>query len=412
MHKRRVVGALALGFGLLLNATSGATASAGPDMPNAIPPTAVNEPGSFLRVEALVKPGTPAAVVTSAFQAAGISAIKLRYAGPQGVGEYAMPKEASAEQISRDVSDLFSRIRVRVPPLRMVTGIVPATHGDPSRGLSTALAGHVDRVESRPATARSALKTRKTGPPVTSAVNDWPTYFPSFWRGEMNTVNRCVGAGGSCEQRRRLATFNQGIKWGDNGHTPTAWPDPDWGLEVGVNLYAPQPCIFDPAGNPVNYLGWWAKRDNYSWVTDLPSASAPYLDDNRASDECERLAVAFGVGYPRNVSGPAGYRYTFYIEQELGLQSASRMSADYQAVSNDCNNIGRAPDSDCMGLNTGRTFPYGVQSATLVASSRSWTVPACFAMRDQWAAPVTWANGSSKLMPSPLNYYDSCITKT
>lgn len=51
------------------------------------------------------------------------------------------------------------------------------------------------------------------------------------------------------------------------------------------------------------------------------------------------------------------------------------------------------------------------QSAVVVnPATRNIYVPGCARMYRNWTAPVSWANGSSLLMPSPLSYYDSCFS--
>ncbi|MGL5857076.1 MAG: hypothetical protein ACRC35_01470 [Angustibacter sp.] len=65
-------------------------------------------------------------------------------------------------------------------------------------------------------------------------------------------------------------------------------------------------------------------------------------------------------------------------------------------VSNDCNNVGADPNTNCMGLKTDRDPPSGVEGSQLLFNrDREWTVPACFWNADGLQEPIRYANGTS-----------------
>lgn len=130
------------------------------------------------------------------------------------------------------------------------------------------------------------------------------------------------------------------------------------------------------------------------WGTNVPDASAPYADYNIASDGCDEIGVEVGIDFPRQLAQDT--LYLAFFELYPGTQSASRMAASVSMKSNDCNDLGLSPQTDCMGLNTDRDPPAGFDgSATLVNAPRNWTVPACFLMGEGFTAPIRYAPGES-----------------
>lgn len=243
-----------------------------------------------------------------------------------------------------------------------------------------------------------------------AAVNDWPSYFPSDWRAEGFNINRCTNySNGTCHSTMPVAVLSQQISWmGD--HTPSAWPSSDWGLEFGVALYNFNRC---PNENTVNYgEQWWLNYtpiDGYiNWTSGFPSFDDAYLDDNRLFDACGLLSHELGVRYPSNLVAGASYGFTLSAPRNTARPS-STFSAAFQAVHDDC--IGDwAHRTDCMGL-WNVAWPYsGAQSATVVNVSRYLSLPGCARMHDKWTDPITFGNGTSRLLPAPLNYYDTCFS--
>ncbi len=54
------------------------------------------------------------------------------------------------------------------------------------------------------------------------------------------------------------------------------------------------------------------------------------------------------------------------------------MSVNVQVVSNDCNDIGQAPDSNCMDLNVVRDFPLGSKGFVVSGRSNGFSFPGCY----------------------------------
>ena len=124
---------------------------------------------------------------------------------------------------------------------------------------------------------------------VQTQAQDIPNHFPSTWRGAMFSALFST----SPEQR----VFDYSFSYESaTGASPQLFPD-DWGLELGVTTYnydlssefRPN-CGLD--GGDSNTDFW---QQNYTtgavWVTDAPSASAPYLDTNVALDSCQANSI-------------------------------------------------------------------------------------------------------------------------
>jgi hypothetical protein len=332
--------------------------------------------------------------------------VRVRYAGETGVAEMQVPMGASASQVEAEAMALFQRIDAPVAPL--AGGEIIASRKVTADDL-TAL-GSLPVVESatRPEALEQASDIRALNNVAAAAPlagNDWASWFPSDWDVEAYNFLRCTQiVGGKCVATTRLAAMDQSFAW-KSGNTPSAWPDADWGLEIGLSLYSDVACT-SPAFSP----GWWANAETYAWATSVPAVAEPYLDDDREFDACGRLSQEFGIGHPEKMPTSGG-TYQFSISTpNRGYAVSSSFGASMQVVSNDCNNTGSSASSWCMGLNTDRVFPYGQQSVVLVNASRGARVPSCARMHDGWTAPVLWANNTSILLPAPLGYYDSCLS--
>lgn len=242
-----------------------------------------------------------------------------------------------------------------------------------------------------------------------AAENVFEQYFPKTWKGEANNAYRCTSyayVGGPCHATTPLSEMQQLIS--NDNHR---WPQSDWGLEVSLDLYNSAVCSGGTA-NDVYQPGWWAAPQTYQWVTNIPRYARPYLGDNRLFDDCTRLTQSFGIGWPWSLI--SGYEYSFFIAtRNPNKVASSRFGAGFQAVSNDCDDIGRDPHTDCMGQNTSRVWRHGMQSQIVVNRNRSLTVPGCARMASGWSAPVYWRNGTRAYVPSGAggsgSYYDTCM---
>lgn len=176
--------------------------------------------------------------------------------------------------------------------------------------------------------------------------------------------------------------------WGFSGD-PTIFPD-DWGLELGFASYNPNITVgIRPLCSFGGNTEFWSSTysNGYVWTTyNVPSSTAPYVDYNIDSDSCRTNSVEIGYGYPQNILTDQDMNITLALEP--GSESSSTASASAEMVSNDCNDIGAWPGTNCMGLNVTRTRPAGYEPSQIyVNKSRNWTIPDCMAMQDQMEEP-------------------------
>ena len=167
------------------------------------------------------------------------------------------------------------------------------------------------------------------------------------------------------------------------GSRPSAMPT-DWGIELEVSLYNDDLGLSHPFCLPTDLDEFWGVHDVNSWTLLVPNDPfggnyGSYLDSQDASDPCSRNALAIGIGYPQNLPmSNVGRTIQTMIITDRGAVAESEMGAYYQAVSNDCNDLGLAPNTNCMDLNGSRTFPGpGGKNLTIVNPTREWTVPNC-----------------------------------
>lgn len=198
----------------------------------------------------------------------------------------------------------------------------------------------------------------------------------------------------------------------DRPHNVEYMPE-DWGMEFDYNLYNDdlpggntRPAC--PFGNDRQF--WGARGTNSGdevrswevWVGGSTTVSAgtwgAYFDGNDASDDCSSLGLSVGVGYPRNLNdgltGPDAGVIRVYttVVADRGAKVSSVQSASYQATSNDCNNVGVEPNSNCMGLNVNRAFPGpGSDRHISVGKTAGYTAPGVLYSYSGWDGPLDYA---------------------
>lgn len=343
----------------------------------------------------------------------------LRFEGESGVGEVVVADGITAETLNRQVVDLFERVDTAVPPL--VAAILLAERAPDAGALSSVGLGATVRPLGEDANGDDLLEASRQQPEsatkpaihgeasattmaAATAVNDWSPYFPADWRAEGFNMNRCTNySGGVCHTSIQVASLIQNVRWMDD-HRPDLWPSDRFGLEFGVSLKNYSFCDDDPGYTP----GYWLNPDYYEWATGVPASAVPYLDTNRFSDACESLSHDLGVRYPHGLVAGATYGFTLTTERNV-YNHSSTYDAAFQAVYDDCSDLGLSPSTDCMGL-TNPPFPWGQRSATVVNVARYFSFPKCARMHDKWSAPIEWANGGRILLPAPLDYYDRCFS--
>ena len=154
-----------------------------------------------------------------------------------------------------------------------------------------------------------------------------------------------------------------------NGSTQYPWSIiDDFGLEIGdkqvnKNLLPgsrPDTCV-DPSFN----TGYWAKRAAFngftSWTIMIPSNNPntyrSYPDTENTFDSCNEMELAVGIGYPnRLTSYGTEFRIFTEVRSPRGNDAGTDVNSTLQSPSNDCNNIGREPNTTCMGLNVTRGY--------------------------------------------------------
>lgn len=302
---------------------------------------------------------------------------------PQIVG-FVLKKEASTQRTAaRSASDLDGA--VALASARPTFEAPPAKRGRSAKLLSTAATA---TVESTAATATQ------------QAI--WaPNYAETYAMGFADLGYPDLAA---------IGTYSE---WSYNsGRAPTNMPD-DWGMEIDVylkndELSGTRPNCAD------GYLDqfWAAKFDLpgeqsiSSWEISTSEGepislggsaghAEAYFDWEDASDSCSEQSFTIGIGNPHGMatvqSGLAwGVNTTIWTAR--GTASSSPMGGYYQAVSNDCNDLGIDADTTCMGLNTWRTFPAsgGAQTQPLL-NPDTRTAEGCYA--------TTNTDGTSTAVP-------------
>lgn len=372
----------------------------------------------------LKEPGRGSAPVEKLLKAADLVEGKLhrlRFEGEEGVGEVVVADGIDPEHLSRQAVDLFNQVNADVPPIvaaivlsdgslddRVLTaaGVNAAVRPVAiDEHLQSALADHaiVSDDSSEAGNAQDAVGLNAA---TTTVVNDWSAYFPADWRAEGYNMNRCTNySGGVCHSSIQAARLTQNVRWMDD-HNPGLWPSNRFGLEFGVALKNYSFCDENPGYTP----GYWLNPDYDEWATGVPASAVPYLDTNRLSDACENLSHELGVRYPGGLYAGATYGFTLTTKRNV-YTSSSTYDASFQAVYDNCTDLGLGASTDCMGL-TNPSFPWGQRSATVVNTTRYFSFPKCARMHDKWNAPVQWSNGGSILMPAPLSYYDTCFSNS
>jgi len=175
-------------------------------------------------------------------------------------------------------------------------------------------------------------------------------------------------------------TFLHRYRW--ESHSDLALFGDDFGYEHNLSTYnynLPGPPEHRPSCPRGAYSNFWAGwADGYKWNSvragwNYPAESAPYWDWNDATDSCQKLDFTIGIGYPPRLEPTIEYFH--WIAAPAGTEDSSEFDLSAQKLSNDCNDLGREPNSWCMGLEFNRP---GSGSEPLIGASRAWRVPGCF----------------------------------
>jgi len=262
-------------------------------------------------------------------------------------------------------------------------------------------------------TSDTSLSADRTGAAAnatrngTLALASAATWTPSAWRGDAYGVSRPIFG-----MPQSVAAFDQSFLWDSRlGYRPTNMPS-DWGLEFGWDLWedtlsGTRPVCAQRTGR---FVRFWSKTYNDAGGTDVnvtsfggnvPVSAQPYIDTNIDSDPCSRNSLQLGIGEPRNLASLTAY--LLYVGVRRGERSASSYSADVNAISNDCNNIGFSARSNCMGLNVNRAFPGpGPRGGLWINRANGWTVPGCVIRSSSAAAQRIVSGAQHPSGPYPV----------
>ncbi|WP_223874826.1 hypothetical protein [Salinispora oceanensis] len=331
--------------------------------------------------------------LTTAFKA-DVTVLELRFSGNGVVGGLMPTVGATAKDQATWVELAFQRRFNRTPAVSALV-VPPSTSAAQINALQAAMAAVPQVVvTSTPAAASKKLPATHTGSPMQPLDGSIDEHFPSIWEGD---TYRTVYPPVQAERRAYDYWFTYESAYGAQ---PSSFPN-DWGMEIGITTWndsLPGWVVrpFCPPGFGDSDWDFWSGTYEMGgiWGTNVPDASAPYADYNIASDGCDENGVEVGIGFPGQLVQDT--LYLAFVELYPGTQSASRMAASVSMKSNDCNDLGLSPQTDCMGLNTNRNPPAGFDgSATLINATRNWTAPACFLMGEGFTAPIRYAPGES-----------------
>jgi len=189
----------------------------------------------------------------------------------------------------------------------------------------------------------------------------------------------------------------------------------DWGMEIDIylrnwSLQGTRPncesgyrdrfwAKKSDAPNDSQVISWSVSRSDGEAISSgsTNGSAEPYFDWEDASDACAIQSFAIGIGNPAGIglSQARDYAMPYYgvntsIWASQGSIGQSELGGDYQAVSNDCNDLGVLAASSCMGLNIGRAFPIaaGNQSQTILNPSTR-VAPRCYGT-SAFPTPNAW----------------------
>jgi len=335
-----------------------------------------------------------------AARSAGVRVLEVRL---QGNGLFGGHAPGHSLDITESVAEAEGAFRQRFGVVPVVPGLILAP-GTPDEDVAVLVASLAVAPEAEidprspnlrgPAAAGSGqTSSPASGPREPSAgalaPQDLPSHFPSAM-----TILAYYGIVPPGTER---SVFEYQVRWSSAlGHTPQQNPD-DFGLELGATQYndaivSSTPRPFCPVGAESAFWSRVYQIGTYTWGGNVPAAAGPYTDSNIDSDPCSENSVEVGIGYPRQLQ--ADVAYYLFVVLPTGTQGESPFGASASLKSNDCNDVGIDPNTDCMGLNTERDPPAGLEESQLyVSRGRSLPVPGCAGMRDGWDAPLRLPNG-------------------
>lgn len=347
--------------------------------------------------------------------------IGFHFASSWNEGEYFLG-DAMSPQDFADTFQLYYGTQVQV------TGLVVETPGTAARSSALTVNG-IDEALARASAAEhfeaseptSSLVPEVGGDPLSAATSESGTSISPMAGPDGNawapnyteTYTMDLSIAGHPEIHA-IGTYNEWSPASAEAQLryPSNMPS-DWGLEIDIYLKNPSIVGTRPncyAGTKDNF--WATKYDTrdenqvISWSVSKADGGAisagsthgsaePYFDWNTDSDSCGVQSFAIGLGNPAGIGLSTARHATPYygvntsIWAPQGKTGSSQLGGYYQAVSNDCNDLGSLATSSCMGLNTSRVFPSGPQSQKILEPSNR-TAPHCYGTSAATSPPNAW----------------------
>ncbi len=335
-----------------------------------------------------------------AASSAGVDVVEVRLEGNGLIGGHA---PGPSPDIAESVAEAEGAFRQRFGAVPVVPGLIlaPGTRAEDVAvlvaGLTAAPEAEIDRTPPDlrgPAAAGSGQTSAPASATRESSAGaldpqDLPSHFPSAM-----TILAYYGIVPPGSER---SVFEYQVRWSSAlGHTPQDVPD-DFGLELGATQFNDEivsstPRPFCPVEAESAFWSRIYQIGTYTWGGNVPAAAGAYADSNIAGDACGVNSVEVGIGYPRQLQ--ADVAYYLFVVLPTGTQGESEFGASASLKSNDCNDVGLEPDTDCMGLDANRDPPGGLDGAALyVNQDRGFLLPGCAGMRGGWDAPLRLPNG-------------------
>ena len=358
--------------------------SAGAALPQPIKP----EPESTSAVTVIRLPTAhpiSAAAASSIVEHIPVDVIGLRHEQPNIEGEYFFDDRRSVPEFLEDFRSDFG-----TDP--EITSLIAQTS---SEEQASVYSGQERELEELVVNLTRELPAFEASPPTPNltevetalareaeqraSIASVPTWFPHYY--EMYAL-------GVTSTSANLASY---MIWNGGTNSPTQIPT-DWGFEVDMVQYNDALFGTRPLCAPGVRDAFWAARDQgpsavsswavYSLTGDLTNSPfiGAYLDWVDDSDPCGQQNLSVGIGYPRNLPANADGSVVLQtvIHTWRGTETSSPMSVNVQVVSNDCNDIGSEPNSNCMDLNVWRNFPLGSKGFVVSGSSNGYSFPGCY----------------------------------
>lgn len=358
------------------------------------------------------------------------SIIGVRYEQPGLVGEFRLRSSETAAEGLRKLTERFTRDYETTPQIVAVamegTEVGRDSLSEAVAAMPTFVGAGLSaeslqaKVQSEQLARGGGVASARISGPRTQVIDNSPEYTEQ-WAPQTFISNAFENANDPSE-----VIINQSYAWyttsgssygntapDQTPHNVEMIPD-DWGLELDYNLYND----IIPGGGPDVHPNCPAGTDDHFWgargtdggevrswdlyvggsTTESAEDWGAYFDGNDASDDCSRLGLSIGIGYPKNLNDGlttnTPQRLSLYttVITDRGDEDMSVQSANYSLVGNECDLAFQRPRSACMGLNLTRDYPGpGSQSSITVGKSNGYTAPGVLYFYSGWDGALDYA---------------------